>query len=55
MHARAHARGGNLEMEQKGQGEPLQAATSELCEGQRSVRSSSVDRAELANQLFRLT
>ena len=33
---------------QAGQGEQLQAATSGLCEGQRSVLSSSVDRAELA-------
>ena len=41
----------------QGQGEQLQAATSGLCEGQRSVLSSSVDRAELAIscQLFRFT
>ena len=41
----------------RGQGEQLQAATSGLCEGQRSVLSSSVDRAELAIscQLFRFT
>ena len=32
----------------QGQGEQLQAATSGLCEGKRSVLSSSVDRAELA-------
>ena len=39
----------------RGQGEQLPAATSGLCEGQRSVLSSSVDRAELAIscQLFR--
>ena len=42
---------------QRGQGEQLQAATFELCEGQRSVLSSLVDRAELAIscQLFRFT
>ena len=41
----------------RGQGEQLQAATSGLCEGQRSVLSSLVDRAELAIscQLFRFT
>ena len=41
----------------RGQGEQLQAATFRLCESQRSVVSSSVDRAELANscQLFRFT
>ena len=41
----------------RGQGEQLQAATSGFCEGQRSVLSSSVDRAELAisRQLFRFT
>ena len=41
----------------RGQGEQLQAAISGLCEGQRSVLSSSVDRAELAIlcQLFRFT
>ena len=40
----------------QGQGEQLQA-TSGLCEGQRSVLSSSVDRAELAIscQLFGFT
>ena len=38
-------------------GEQLQAATSGLCEGQKSVLSSSVDREELAisYQLFRFT
>ena len=38
-----------------GQGEQLQIVTSGLCKGQRSVLSSSVDRAELAisYQLFR--
>ena len=41
----------------RGQGEQLQAATSGLCEGQRSILSSSVDRAELAIscQLFMFT
>ena len=41
----------------QGQGEQLQAATSGLCEGQRSVLSSSVDRAELviSCQLFKFT
>ena len=41
----------------RGRGEQLQADTSGLCEGQRSVLSSSVDRAELAIscQLFRFT
>ena len=38
----------------RGQGEQLQAATSGLCEGQRSVLSSSVDRA-ISYQLFRFT